>query len=190
MRLPSLQRHRVCLCGFAILACATGCGRPTLTIHTAEILNAWNGDNTASALDVDVVLLTPADSRAHPELVRRKLRSDEWFRLRDAGTPPLDLPPDRILALRGGPERPGSDTLVGGALLSGRDRPGGNQPIVIAIPHPAPYDEESAIVIFGRYSTQTGVASSPPLVIQPLPGRFEEQNISIRAERRQLSRRY
>lgn len=193
MRLPPLApRGRL----LALLSCLTvttllvGCSRHTLTIETADVINTWGGDETASALEVDIVMLTPAETRAHPELLRRKVRSDEWFRLRDAGTPPLGLPPERILALRAGPERPDADRLIGGALISGRDQPGGSRPRVIELPHPAPYDEQSALLIFGRYNTEAGLASNPPVVIQPLPSRFEDGNITIRAERKQLSRRY
>mgnify|MGYP001208007652 CR=1 FL=1 len=178
-------------CPLGLVAMLLGCAsHSTITFEVADVINAWDDrdDNTASMLEVDILLLTPADVASHPAISRRKLLADEWFRRRDAGE--TVLPPAQVLALRSGEARPDFDTRVGDALVSARDQARGSPPVRVAVRHPTPGEEEAAIAIYARYSTESGLARNPPLIIQPVPGPLEPRDILVKVGRRQMYRGY
>lgn len=161
----------------------SGCASYSLTFQVGDVINAPGDDLTREELDVDVLLLTPKETERYPEIVEGGLRSDEWFRMRDEGDPKVaGISPKHILALRRGAPDPGRDTLVGPSLISQIDRREHGD-ITIPIKHPDPGDRDSAIVIYGRFRSMTGLAKTPPLVIQPLPGWGDDKHLIVKVGR-------
>jgi hypothetical protein len=163
-------RNRLLCVGLPLVVLLSGCGNYTITFEVADVINAWGDDVTREMLDVDILCLTKKDAENHPEIVQKTMRADEWFKARDDDAPKIgDIPAKRICALRRGKAGDKRDTLVGEALLSARDREDGGNTTTVHVTHPQFLNGESALVIYGRFSSPTGIASTPPLVIQPPP---------------------
>lgn len=147
-----------------------GCGNYTITFEVADVINAWGEDVTREMLDVDIVCLTKKDADRHPSIVNGAMQADEWFNARDKDPQKIgDISPKQIYALRRGGPTAKNDTLIGESLLSAKDRQDGQRTTVVKVNHPQPFNDEAAIVIFGRFSSQMGIAKVQPLVIRP-PG--------------------
>lgn len=172
-----------------LLALLSGCCPKdyTVTFAVADVINAPGDESTREPLEVDILLLTPAENDKMPEIVQGALRSDEWFRMRNQDDPKLAaIPQNQILALRRGGEGDLRDRLVGGVLLSKMDR--ANEPDVrVAFEHPDPCAEGSAIVLYGRFNTMSGPAREAPLVIRPLAGWNENTDLVINVGRTGMS---
>ena len=155
-----------------IVGLVTGCGNYTITFEAADVINAWGEDVTREMLDVDIVCLTKKDVERHPEIVNGAVTADEWFNARDndrGGSLLGNIPRQQIYAMRRGTAADKNDTLIGEPLLSAKDRQDGQRTTVKTVKHPDAGNDKSAIVIYGRFSSKTGVAKVQPLVIQP-PG--------------------
>jgi hypothetical protein len=162
--------NRLLWVGLPLAVLLSGCGNYKITFEAADVINAWGDDVTREMLDVDILCLSKSDAEQHPEIVNGTLRANEWFKARDAGDPPAsDINPKRLYALRRGEEGDRRDTLLGESLLSARDREDGKRTTTVRVSHPQFLSGESAIVIYGRFSSQTGIAKTPPLVIKPPP---------------------
>jgi hypothetical protein len=180
-------RNRVLWVGLPLIALLSGCGRYTIAFEAADVINAWGDDVTREMLDVDIVCLTKKDAENHPEIVQKTLRADEWFKARDEDAPKIgDIPAKRIYALRRGEAGDKRDTLVGEALLSAKDREDASRTTTVRVTHPDWLSGESALVIYGRFSSPTGIAPTPPLVIQPPP--HWNTDIRIQVGRRDMKR--
>jgi len=163
-------RNRVWWLGLPLALLLSGCGNYTITFEVADVINAWGDDVTREMLDVDIVCMTKTDAENHPEIIQKTLRADEWFKARDEDAPQIgNIPAKRIYALRRGGAGHKRDTLRGESLLSARDREDGGRTTTVPVTHPNFLSGESAIVIYGRFSSPTGIAANPPLVIQPPP---------------------
>lgn len=173
----------VMLCGG--LVTLSGCGNYTVTFQVADVINAWSDDRSAEMLDVDIVCVTPADAKRHPELTNGTLRADEWFKKRDMGD--TDMDPTQIYALRRGQPGDKRDTLMGSPLLSGRDRKPGEPDRMVKFKHPVPGSSESAILIIGRFIDKDGVAKSEPVMIKPPPGWGDPKDLIISVGRTSMS---
>lgn len=172
----------------ALAVWAVGCGRYTVRFEVADVINAWGEDLTRSQLDVDIVCVTSDVAEKLPELADGRLRSDEWFRLRDTNDAKLaPIPASRIYALRRGRSSE-YDTWCGDSLLSARDRQDGGNTSEVRIRHPQPGNRHAAIVIYGRFNAQTGLAKTAPVVIQPPPGWLDDDEILIKVGRTSLRR--
>ena len=172
-------RNRVLWVTLPLIALLTGCGNYTITFEVADVINAWGDDVTREMLDVDILCLSKSDVEKHPEIVNGTMRADEWFKARDDVDHKIgDISPKRIYALRRGGAGDKRDTLLTEALLSAKDRQDGRRTTTVKVQHPQFLNGESAIVIYGRFSSQTGVAKAPPLVIQP-PGSKNEIIIKV-----------
>ncbi len=162
-----------------LIALLTGCGNYTITFEVADVINAWGADLTAEMLDVDIICMTKKDAENHPEIINGTMRANEWFKARDEDSARFgDIAAKRIYALRHGNAGDKRDTLVGLPLLSFKDREDDLRTTTIKVQHPQFLSGESAIVIYGRFSSQTGVAKTPPLVIQP-PGSKNEITVKV-----------
>jgi hypothetical protein len=157
--------------GLALLAIGpAGCGNYRITFEVADVINAPGDDLTREMLDVDIVMLRAKDAEKFPEIVDKSLRSDEWFRMRDQDDPKLSaLEAGQIYALRSGDAEDRRDTLLGPALVSAIDRKDGKRETTVKVHHPLFLSDDSAIVIYGRFRSMTGLASKPPIVLQPSP---------------------
>jgi hypothetical protein len=180
-------RNRVLWVGLPLIALLTGCGNYTVTFEVADIINAWGADVSKEMLDVDIVCLTTKDAENHPEIIQKTMRADEWFKARDEDAPRIgDIPAERVYALRMGEAGDMRDTLMGPSLLSFVDRNDGQRTTKVPIRHPGFFSGESALVIYGRFSSPTGIAATPPLVIQP-PPRWDT-DIRIQVGRKDMKR--
>lgn len=163
-----------------LLLVLTGCGNYTITFEVAEIINAPAGDLSREELDVDILCFTAEDSERFPEIVDGTMRSDEWFRLRDADDSKITkIDPKRIFALRRGDANERRDTLAGTALVSLVDSQSGDPKTLVKFHHPSFMNKASAIVIYGRFRGQDGMAKEPPVVIQPPPKWLDRNDIVI-----------
>ena len=169
-----------------LLAAAAGCGNYRVTFEVADVINAWGDDVTREALAVDILCLSKSDVENHPQIVQGGMRSAEWFRARDQNNPGIaDIDPDRIYALRWGDAEARRDTLMGQPLASAMDREDGRTTTVVPVSHPGNWAGESAIVIYGRFTSREGLAPVPPLVLQPPPK--WKSDIRVRVGRRGMS---
>jgi hypothetical protein len=158
----------------------TGCGNYTITFEVADVINAWGEDITAEMLDVDIVCLSKKDAERHPGIVNGTVRAAEWFKARDEDSAEFgDISPKRIFALRHGAAGDKRDTLVGLPLLSFKDRKDGLRTTSVRVKHPQPMSSESAIVIYGRFSEQMGIARTAPCVIQPPPAWHKDIHVHV-----------
>lgn len=156
--------------GLPLLILLGGCGNYTITFEVADVINAWGADLTAEMLDVDIVCITKKDAEHHPEIVNGTMRADEWFKARDEDSPRIgDIEAKRIYALRHGAAGEKRDTLAGLPLLGANDRKDGLRTTAVRVHHPQCLSGDSALVIYGRFSSQEGVATAAPVVIKPLP---------------------
>jgi len=163
-------RNHVLWAGLPLVLLLSGCGNYSITFEVADVINAWGDDVTREMLDIDVLCLSKSDTDEHPEIVNGTVRANQWFKARDEDDPQFsDISVKRIYALRRGEAGEKRDTLLGEALLSARDREDGKRTTTIRVSHPQYTNGDSAIVIYGRFSSQTGIAKTPPLVIQPPP---------------------
>lgn len=163
-------RNRLLGSMLPLAALLVGCGNYTITFEVADVINAWGEDVTREMLDVDILCLTKKDAKRHPSIVNGAMQADEWFNARDKDPQKIgDISPKQIYALRRGGTTAKNDTLIGEPLLSARDRQDGLRTTVVTVNHPQASNDKSAIVIYGRFSSQTGIAKTQPLVIQP-PG--------------------
>ena len=181
---------RTAMLGLALAAAALllGCGNYKATFHSAEVINAWGEDRTREQLDIDIVCLTKEDAEKLPEVVSGSLRSDEWFRMRDADDPRLaTLKASQIFALRHGSADSRRDTLRGPPLLSGIDRKDGSDKVVVSFKHPQFLNSDAAIVIYARFVGETGLARSSPIIVRPPPGWLRDNNLVIRVGRTSMS---
>ncbi len=174
--------------GLLLVVLLVGCGKSyKVTFTVDDVINAWGDDVTAEALDVDLVCLTKETAERHPSIVRGTLKADKWFHMRDQDDDAIgDIPASCIYALRYGNAGDKRDTLVGPPLLSAVDRKDHERTTTITVHHPDPGKAESAIVIYGRFSSRDGIARTPPLVIRPLP-RWDD-NIEINVGRHNMVR--
>lgn len=180
-------RNRVLSMGLPLIMALGGCGNYTITFEVADVINAWGADVTKEMLDVDILCLTTKDAENHPEIVNGTMRADEWFKARDEDSPRIgDIDPKRIYALRHGAAGDKRDTLVGLPLLSFIDREDGRRTTPVKVHHRQYLGSKSAIVIYGRFSGQTGIAATPPLVIQPPPA--WDTDIEIQVGRKDMKR--
>ena len=172
-------RIRLLCVALPALGLLAGCGNYTITFETADVINAWGDDVTREMLDVDIVCLTKEDAENHPEIVNRTMMSDEWFRARDEVSHKIgDISHTRIFSLRRGDAGNKRDTLLGEPLLSAKDRRDGARSNTYKFKHPGAMNDKAAIVIFGRFTTATGVDKTAPLIIQP-PGRQEQIFVDV-----------
>ena len=163
--------NRVVWVVLPIVALLSGCGNYTVTFEVADVINAWGDDVTREMLDVDILCLSKSDARKHPEIISGAVRANQWFKSRDEDDPQYsDISAKRIYALRRGEAGDKRDTLLGESLLSARDREDDRRATTVRVMHPQFFSGESAIVIYGRFTSQTGIAKTPPLVIKPPPG--------------------
>jgi hypothetical protein len=178
-------RNRVLWVGLPLVVLLVGCGNYRITFEAADVINAWGEDITREDLDVDVLCLSSNDVKNHPEIVNGTMRSDEWFKARDEVDHKIgDISPKRIYALRRGAQGDSRDTLLGPSLLSFVDRRDGHRTTTVKVNHPNWLSGEAAIVIYGRFSSPTGVAQVPPLVVQPPGGK---DDITIKVGRKGMS---
>jgi hypothetical protein len=172
-------RNRMLWAGLPLVLLLAGCGNYTITFEVADVINAWGGDITREELFVDILCLSKDDVKNHPEIVNGTMRADEWFKARDEVDHRIgDISPKRIYALRRGGPGDSRDTLLGPSLLSFVDRADGRRTTSVKVHHPNYLSSEAAIVIYGRFSSPTGVAQVPPLVIQP-PGSKDQITIDV-----------
>jgi len=168
------------LMGMPLLMLLVGCGNYKITFEVADIINAWGDDVTREMLDVDILCLSKDDAENHPAIVQGTMRADEWFKARDEDDPKIgDIDRKRIYALRRGAVDDKRDTLVGEPLLSARDREDGQRTTTVRVSHPQFLNGKSAIVIYGRFSSREGIASTPPEVIQPPPAWRTDLHIKV-----------
>ncbi len=180
-------QNRLLWMGLPLVVMLSGCGNYTITFEVADVINAWGDDITAEMLDVDIVCLTKKDAENHREIVEKTLRADEWFKARDEDAPKIgDIPAKRIYALRRGEAGDKRDTLVGLPLLSFKDRKDGLRTTPVRVQHPQYLSGDAAIVIYGRFSSPTGTANAPPVVIQPPP--VWDTDITIQVGRKDMKR--
>ena len=162
--------NRAAWLGLPLIVLLSGCGNYTITFEVADVINAWGADLTAEMLDVDIICMTKKDVENHPEIANKTVRADEWFKARGEDSARFaDIDPDRIYALRHGEAGDRRDTLRGLPLLSFKDRKDGLRTTTVKVSHPQFLRSEAALVIYGRFSSQMGIAKTPPLVIQPPP---------------------
>ena len=172
-------RNRVLWAVLPLAVLLAGCGNYTITFEVADVINAWGEDITREDLDVDILCLSKGDVENHPEIVNGTMWADEWFKARDEVDHRIgDISPKRIYALRRGSAGDSRDTLLDPSLLSFVDRRDGRRTTTVKVKHPGFLSSEAAIVIYGRFSSPTGVAQAPPLVIQP-PGTKNEIIIKV-----------
>ena len=187
LRMRNRIAKSVLLLALPALALCWGCGNYTITFEAADVINAWGEDITAEMLDVDILCLTKEDVKNHPEIVQRSMRADDWFRARMEDSPRIaDIDAKQIYALRRGAAGDKRDTLLGLPLLSAKDREDGLRKTTVKVHHPTPLSGEAAIVIYGKFSDQMGIAKTPPVVIQPPPSWNKE--IYIKVGRRDMRR--
>ena len=174
-----ITRNRLLWAIIPVVGLLAGCGNYTITFEVADVINAWGDDVTREMLDVDILCLTKEDVENHPEIVNRSMTADEWFKARDERSHAIgDIAPKRIYALRRGNSGDFGDNLLGEPLLSAKDRRDGLTATSYKIKHSQGMNGEAAIVVYGRFSSQTGIAKTPPLVIQP-PGTKEDIFIKV-----------
>lgn len=172
-------RNLMLWAGLPLLMLSAGCGNYKIAFEVADIINTWGGDMTREELAVDILCLSNDDVKNHPEIVNGTMRADEWFKaIKEVDHRIGDISPKRIYALRRGAAGDRRDTLVGPSLLSFVDRNDGRRTTEVKVHHPNYLGGEAAIVIYGRFSSPTGVAKAPPLVIQP-PGAKDEILIKV-----------
>jgi hypothetical protein len=172
-------RDRVLRAGLPLVVLFVGCGNYTITFEAADVINAWGEDITREELCVDILCLTKDDVKNHPEIVNGTMRADEWFKARDEVDHRIgNISPKRIYAMRRGGAGDRRDTLLGPSLLSFVDRKDGRRTTAVKVHHPNYLSGKAAIVIYGRFSSPTGVAQVPPLVIQP-PGSKDEVFVNV-----------
>ncbi|MFQ5806269.1 MAG: hypothetical protein ACE5I3_07460 [Phycisphaerae bacterium] len=180
-------RNRVLWVGLPLVVLLSGCGNYTITFEVADVINAWGADITGEMLDVDIVCLSKKDAENHPEIVQKTMRANEWFEARDKDAARIgDIPAKRIYAFRWGKAGDKRDTLVGPPLLAARQRDDGLRTTAVRVHHSQFTSGKSAIVIYGRFNSQAGIAKTPPLVIQP-PPRWDT-DIKIHVGRRDMRR--
>jgi hypothetical protein len=178
------MRMRCLIALGCVLGILVGCGgNYNITFESAEVINAPGDDKSRAQLDVDVLCLTPEDTKAYPELADGVTRSDEWFKNKaDNSSRFAKVPASRIHSLRRGGSN-SRDTLKGDPLVSAMD---GRKSVSLSVPHETPGD--GAIVIFGRFFGKTGeLAKSSPVVIKPPPGMFKGKDLTVRVDRSGMS---
>ncbi len=167
----------VCFVGLLL---ATGCGNYRITFDLSKIINAGASDARREQLDVDIVCVTRRDAELLPGLNTGAITCAQWFKWRDENDQKIaHIPGSRIYSLRSG--EPGlRDTLRGSPLLSPVDsRDGKSQVLVKDVYHPDFLNEESAIVIFGRFTMPENRENILPVVAKPPPGWLKDNNLVI-----------
>lgn len=171
--------------GFSLaLLCGTGCGNYTITFDLSDVINAYGDDNTRTALDVDIVCLSPKEADKYPEIINKTMTSDEWFRLRSEKSARLaNIDPAHIYALRAG-DKSANDELKGPPLQSPRDtRDKATSVTVKGISHSSYTNGKSAIVIYAAFGSREGPAKVAPIVLQPPPQWAKGNQLHIRVDR-------
>lgn len=169
------------------LLLATGCGNYRITFELNDIINAGASDARREQLDVDIVCVTPRDAEALPGLNTGAITCARWFELRDRQDPAVaPIPGSRIYSLRSGESGP-RDALRGPPLQSPVDsRDAKSQVLVKDVHHPDFLNEDSAIVIFGRFTMPENAGKIPPVVIKPPPGWLKGNHLIISVGRDRL----
>jgi len=165
---------------FAGLLLVTGCGNYRITFELNDIINAGASDARREQLDVDIVCVTKRDAEALPGLNMGAITCAQWFQWRDHDDQKIaHIPGSRIYSLRSG-DAGSRDTLCGPPLQSPVDsREAKRQVLVKNVHHPEFLNEESAIVIFGRFTMPENAGKIPPVVVKPPPGWLKDNNLVI-----------
>ena len=171
-------------------ALTTGCGgKYTINFEVADVINAPGNDLSREELDVDILCLTKKEAAEFKAVVNKTMRSDEWFQKRDTEDSSLSLIDEaHLYALRRGNNSERRDVLLGPSLISFNDRRDGQRTLTYNIEHSEPGDADAAIVIYGRFRGQSGIARNEPIVIQPPPSFGKDKAITIRVGRTDMER--
>lgn len=163
-----------------LLLLSAGCGNYRVTFELNDIINAGASDARREQLDVDIVCVTQRDAEVLPGLNTGAITCARWFELRDKQDPAIAaIPGSRIYSLRSGEPGP-RDTLRGSPLQSPIDsREAKRQVVVKDVHHPEFLDDDSAIVIFGRFTMPENAGKVAPVVVKPPPGWLKNNNLII-----------
>lgn len=168
-----------------LLICLTGCSKYTVQFEVGDVINAWGGEGTRNALDVDIFCMTPGDMKTFPQIADRTLTSDAWFKMRDERD--ARLPARQIYSLRSGGAGDMPDTFKGAPLASARDAADGKRVIEIQIEHPNvdTWGGNARIAIFGRWNDRVGLRKAAALVVKPKG--FDKNVIRVAVDREKFT---